>query len=293
MMDLTRDAMLVTLRIHHWSGKRYDRKASDHVAVHHDADADAGRYTKRLLPKAAFAALTKAVSAARTAHYDNTLPWDDQGKRLLSVDNFEDYTTVLDGCIEQMVHARTRFIEDYDFHVARARANLGRLFDPDDYPPKEALGRKFRVRYQVTPVEDAGHFLARLGADDAARVKRDIERDVEARIHDALGDLYRRLGSAVERVSERLGDGTDGKPLVFRNTMIEHLRALVDVVPRLNLFGDAHLARLCEEVKERIAAVEPDMLRPSRSFDPGTRERVKRAAAELAPRFAGYFEEAA
>ena len=145
----------------------------------------------------------------------------------------------------------------------------------------------------MTPVEDAGHFLARLGADDAARVKRDIERDVEARIHDALGDLYRRLGSAVERVSERLGDGDDGKPLVFRNTMIEHLRALVEVVPRLNLFGDAHLARLCEEVKERIAAVEPDMLRPSRSFDPGTRERVKRAAAELAPQFAGYFEEAA
>ena len=293
MMDLTRDAMLVSLRIHHWSGKRYDRKASDHVAVHHDADTDAGRYTKRLLPKAAFAALTRAVSAARTAHYDNTLPWDDQGKRLLSVDNFDDYTATLDGCIERMVGARTRFVEGYDGHVARARVTLGRLFDPDDYPPKEALAHRFRIRTHVTPVEDAGHFLARLGADDAARVRRDIERDVEARIHDALGDLYRRLGSAVERVSERLGEGDDGKPLVFRNTMIEHLRALVDVVPRLNLFGDAHLARLCEEVKERIAAVEPDMLRPSRSFDPGTRERVRRAAAELAPQFAGYFEEAA
>ena len=102
-MDLTRDAMLVTLRIHHWSGKRYDRKASDHVAYHHDADADAGRYTKRLLPKAAFAALTRAVSAARTAHYDHTLPWDDRGRRLLTVDNFDHYTATLDGCIEQMV----------------------------------------------------------------------------------------------------------------------------------------------------------------------------------------------
>ena len=292
-MDITRDAMLVTLRIHNWSGKRYDRKASDHVALHHDADADAGRYTKRLLPRAAFAALTRAVSAARSAHYDNTLPWDDQGRRLLSVDNFERYTTVLDGCIEQMVHARTRFLEDYDFHVARARASLGRLFDPGDYPAKEALAGKLRIRYQVAPVEDASHFLARLGAEDAARVRRGIERDVEARIEGALGELYRRLGSAVERVGERLRDGEDGKPLVFRNTMIEHLRALVDVAPRLNLFGDAHLAQLCEEVKERIASVEPDALRPSRSFDPGARERVKRAAAELAPRFAGYFEEAA
>ena len=96
-----------------------------------------------------------------------------------------------------------------------------------------------------------------------------------------------------ERVSERLRDGDDGKPLVFRNSMIEHLRALVEVAPRLNLFGDAHLAQLCEQVKERIAAVEPDALRLSRGFDPEARERVRRAAAELAPQLAGYFEEVA
>ena len=34
--------------------------------------------------------------------------------------------------------------------------------------------------------------------------KRGIEREIEERLHDAVGDLYRRLGEAVERVSERL-----------------------------------------------------------------------------------------
>ena len=152
-MDLTRDAMLVTLRIHHWSGKRYDRKASDHVAYHHDADADAGRYTKRLLPKGRVRRADPGGQRRPHRHYDHTLPWDDRGRRLLTVDNFDHYTATLDGCIEQMVGARTRFVDDYDFHVARARANLGRLFDSDDYPPKEALAQKFRIRYQVTPVE--------------------------------------------------------------------------------------------------------------------------------------------
>ena len=36
-MDLNRDAMLVSLRITAWSGRLYDREASDHVAAHHDA----------------------------------------------------------------------------------------------------------------------------------------------------------------------------------------------------------------------------------------------------------------
>ena len=65
-MNLTHDAMLVSLRITAWSGRLYDRQASNHVAANHDASANAGRYTKRLLPKAAFAALTATVSEART-----------------------------------------------------------------------------------------------------------------------------------------------------------------------------------------------------------------------------------
>ena len=88
-MNLTHDAMLVSLRINAWSGRLYDRQASNHVAAHHDASASAGRYNKRLLPKAAFAALTATMSAARSSHYDQSLPWDDQGSRLLTVANYE------------------------------------------------------------------------------------------------------------------------------------------------------------------------------------------------------------
>ena len=64
-MNITHDAMLVSLRINAWSGRLYDRQASNHVAAHHDASASAGRYNKRLLPKTAFAALTATMSAAR------------------------------------------------------------------------------------------------------------------------------------------------------------------------------------------------------------------------------------
>ena len=46
-MNLTQDAMLVSLRISAWSGRLYDRQASNHVAAHHDATASAGRYNRR------------------------------------------------------------------------------------------------------------------------------------------------------------------------------------------------------------------------------------------------------
>ena len=244
-MDLNRDAMLAGLRITAWSGRLYDREASDHVAAHHDASASTGRYNKRLLPKAAFAALTATMSEARTKHYENSLPWDDKGGRLLTVANYEHYTGLMKGLSERVVRQRARFIEDYDDYVDRARLDLGKLFRIEDYPSKEALQGKFAIRYRITPVPDAEHFIAKLASDDTDRVKRDIERHIEEQLHDAVGDLYRRLGEAVERVSDRLQEDENGKPLVFRNSMIENIRDLVDVVPRLNIFGDDGLARLC------------------------------------------------
>ena len=288
-MNLTHDAMLVSLRISAWSGRLYDRKASNHVAVHHEASASAGRYNKCLLPKAAFAALTATMSKARSSHYEQTLPWDDQGSRLLTVANYEHYMALLDGLRERMVRERARFIEDYEDNIDQARLDLGKLFRIEDYPSQEALQGKFGIRYRITPVPDADHFMARLASDDTDRVKRDIEHQIEERLHDAVGDLYRRLGAAVERVGERLREDDEGKPLVFRDSMIDNIRDLVDVVPRLNIFGDDSLARLCEQVKEKIAGVEPDSLRPSRTFDPAARARVKRDADTLMEQFAGYF----
>ncbi len=287
-MNLTHDAMLVGLRIAAWSGRLHDRQASTHVAVHHEASAAAGRYNKRLLPKAAFAALNATVSAARGAHHANTLPWDDQGSRLLPVANHERYTELMEGLRERLVRERARFIEDYDDNIERARLDLGRLFRIADYPAKEDLQERFGLRWRIVPVPDAGHFMAKLASDDTERVKRDIESQIEERLHDAVGDLYRRLGEAVERVCERLREDDEGRPLVFRDSMIGNIRDLVDVVPRLNIFGDDELARLCGQIREKIASVEPDALRPSKSFDPAARMRVKREADALAEKFAGY-----
>ncbi|MDE0171928.1 MAG: hypothetical protein OYH76_13245 [Defluviicoccus sp.] len=288
-MNLTNDAMLVDLTITAWSGRRYDREASDHVAAAHDASSSAGRYNKLLLPKSAFAALTAVVSEARKTHYAQTLPWDDKGARLLTVANYDRYTELLAAIRERMVRQRTRFIEDYDTNVHEARLNLGKLFRIEDYPSKEALIGKFSIRYRIAPVPDADHFMARLASDDTDRVKRDIEAHNAERLNQAITDLYRRLAEAVDRVSERLRNDDEGKPLVFRDSMIENIRELVDIVPRLNIFDDHGLAALCEQVKRKIASADPASLRPSPAFDPELRQRVKRDADDLAQQFAGYF----
>ena len=288
-MDLNRDAMLVALHITAWSGRLYDRDASNQVAAQNDASSSAGRYNKRLLPKSAFANLTSVTSEARTKHYENSLPWDDKGARLLTVANYEHYTATLDTLRETIVHHRARFIDDYNDNIDQARIDLGTLFRLEDYPSKEQLQGKFAIRYRIAPVPNADHFIAKLASDDTDRVKREIEQNIQEQLHDAIADLYRRFADAIQRVSQRLQNDDDGKPLIFRNSMIDNIRELVDIVPRLNIFGDHELAQLCQQVKDKIANVDPDALRPSKSFDPAARAQVKQDADELMEKFAGYF----
>ena len=91
------------------------------------------------------------MSNARTSHYANTLPWDDQGGRLLTVANYERYTAALDTLVERVVRERARFIEDNDDYVDQARLDLGRLFRLEDYPGTEALQGKFAIRLPHCP----------------------------------------------------------------------------------------------------------------------------------------------
>jgi hypothetical protein len=66
-----------------WSARKHDPDASEEIAVRHGAQADSGRYHKLLLPKQALAEIQKIVSEARQEHYFMTLPWGDDGCRVL------------------------------------------------------------------------------------------------------------------------------------------------------------------------------------------------------------------
>jgi hypothetical protein len=75
-----------------WSARKHHPEASEQIAQRHGAQPDAGRYHKVLLPKAALAGIQKVVSEARQEHYFITLPWDDNGYRVLPAAAYVEHT---------------------------------------------------------------------------------------------------------------------------------------------------------------------------------------------------------
>src|SRR5574340_1123555 len=88
-------AMLASLNISMWTARKYDRKVTTEATRSHGAAEDAGRFNKLLVPKTAIQPLEQAAGAARREHDEWTLPWGNNGERLLPGDKLDRKSTRL------------------------------------------------------------------------------------------------------------------------------------------------------------------------------------------------------
>ena len=91
---ITERAMLAAVHISIWTAVKHDRKVSRDVAHQHGAHDGAGRYNKQLLRGAEkLDALRTLAGQIRQHFYKITLPWSDEGYRLLPAHFYFELTT--------------------------------------------------------------------------------------------------------------------------------------------------------------------------------------------------------
>jgi len=282
---LSSRAMLAGLRLSVWSARRIDRRVTDQVNAQQGAAADAGRYNKALLAKDALSAINAAVNEARSLHYSRTLPWLDDGARLLPAKAHLDYSRELARIKCDFDVAVDEFVATYPSYVADAQRRLGAMFNPEDYPAPDQVRGKFAFASRLLPVPDAADFRVDVGDAAAAEIKAQIEQATQDALRAATRDVWERIAEVVGRMAERLrayqppqrpGDRVEG---IFRDSLVENVRDLCALLPSLNLTGDADLARIADAMQRDLCAHDADELR---QWDQAREDTAARAEAILA-----------
>ena len=255
-LDLRSRAMLVTLNISVWNPKKKDTAATLETLIKHGASREAGAFVKNLLPEGAIDRVKKAEGVLRAIFYKHTLPWRDDGIRILPSAAWEDFANEERQARREFDESVGEFLVNYDAHRNNARIALNGLFSESDYPPVEVVRSKFAVRVSWFPLPDSEDFRVDLPEDVRKQLSAEIDDSVSESLKVASQALYDRLGDAIGRVVERLDDGDK----VFRNTLITNLRDLCVQIPKLNVMGDETILRLVGEA-EKIAHLEPDQIR--------------------------------
>ena len=292
-MNLTDDAMQVSLRITAWSGRLYDRQASNHVAVHHDAAASAGRYNKCLLPKTAFAALTATVSACRTAHYENTVPWDRPGlapphrRQLRALHRADERVPRAHGARARPLHRGLRTSTSTKPASTSASSSASRTIRPR---------RRFRTSSRSATASPRSRTPSSSWPSSRPTTWTGSSETSRQQIDGAPPRCRGRplagaSGEAVERVSEAVAGGRQRQAVVFRDSMISKHQGPRRQSSRASTSSATTSSRGALRAgegqdRERRAGIR---LRPSKTFDPVARARVKRDADDLMEKFAGYF----
>jgi hypothetical protein len=266
-------AMLATLNISQWTARKYDKKVSSEVEKAHSAK-DAGRFNKMLIAKEALEDIAKIAGAARTFHYKLTLAWDDNGPRLLPASMFMQYGEKLRDFKSQYKNAVDRFVRDYPALKNDAITRLGTMYNPLDYPDVSEIARKFSMEVTIDPIARADDFRVQLNEGYVKEIKREMEQRLNERQKVAVQGCWERVRDVVAHMHERLSD----EEAVFRDSLINNARELVDLLPGLNFMNDPELELIRTEVDRML--VDPGRLRE----DKGLRNETAQKAADILAR---------
>ena len=200
-------AMLSAVHISIWTAVKHDRKISRDVADQHGAHQGAGRYNKQLLRGTdKLDELRTLAGQVRQYFYKITLPWSDEGFRLLSSNLYFDLTARMrefEASFEQGVES---FLQVYPQYIEQVRPELNGLFREEDYPAADKLRKKFGVKLEILPIPTGNDFRVQMSAEEQARVAREIDANVRESLTRGTEDLWKRLREVVSHMVDRLNE---------------------------------------------------------------------------------------
>jgi hypothetical protein len=119
---ITERAMLAAIHISIWTAVKHDRKVSHEVASQHGAPVNAGRYNKQLLRGAGrLDDLRTLAGQIRQHFYKITLPWSDEGYRLLPAHFYFDLTARMREYEQSFSKQVEDFLDFYPSYIEHVR----------------------------------------------------------------------------------------------------------------------------------------------------------------------------
>lgn len=278
--SLQRNALLAHLTIGGWSGRKFDRKATLDAITANKADVTAGRFSKVLIKSPALRAWHSHASAMRSQHHYWTLPWSNDGARMLPVAHYEQYRKVMSKMKEEAEEIIKDIERDYDDARERAKERLGTLYNPADYPDITNIVSRFYVNLRFSPVPGNGDWRVSLGNDAIKELKEQLGAQYEDMLASATKDAWERVYQMLERIKDRVDDPDK----TVHKSLFENARELIELLPGLNVANDPQLTKMTEQMRLSLQVSVEDV-----RYDENVREKVHKDVSDMLDSMSAFF----
>lgn len=279
--SIASSAVLIDLSISVWTGRKLDRKASDTITTQSNAAKGVANVSKKLLGDCAeLDAVQKFAANARNSHYSMTLPWSDLGMRLcptaryLGTSNRDGYEAVMTELQTEFFRLVNVFLDAYDWEIQNAQLKLGDLFNADEYPTRDSLSTKFKFRFVAVPVPTSGDWRLDIGNEAMSVMQEQYDKFYNDQLQSAMGDVWQRAHAALSKMSERLDYADDTTKKIFRDTLVENVHDIVELMSTCNITNDPAMAEAQRRLSQALEGVTPDALREDAYLRAQTKRQV-------------------
>ena len=282
-MDIRNYATLCKLKVRKWGGRVKDKKAAHRSSQEAGAVDGAFSTYKKLFAgvEDKLRAVNSVLDAARTRHYEMTMPWsvtgvDDRGRRdgprLLANTLFMEYITEMGAAKQQTKAVLADLKTAYPSMILEAKRNLGTGFDIKQYPTSEEIEDYFDLEFEFMPVP-AGADYKGLPQQQVSALASKLNKSMQQCMENACKDVWARAYTVIHKMAERLSNPKH----LFHDTLVSNVHELAALLEHLNPTNNPHIDDVRKRMENDLCRFEPEVLRK----DLMKRALVAKLASEL------------
>lgn len=257
----------ITLRV--FDPKRSDKTATTAAIEQTRADTTSGRFVKNIVRPEMLKPINTLMNEVRSYHYNVTVPWGATGLRKLHVDMLDDYFARMRQHRDKLNVLVDAFCKDYAANREEEKVRLAGMFNPMDYPPVENVRNSFEIYVDIPSIPS--------DVVVSPEIAKELEEQGKRLEQEAHAEVTKRVSTVLQAMVKKLSD----QKAIFRDSLVGNVKDLVDVLPSLNVLGDATIDDVCKEMKEKLATLDPDELRDNPVARMDAAETAKATLAKL------------
>lgn len=267
MGSLTTSTVQARFNAGSYTGKKKDKAVGAKVAREAGVEEQVGNYWKNALKCKELDDIKSRANLARADYYRFSTEWL-EGVRVMPVAAYHEYAPMFREHKSEWQESVDTFVSRYPMLIQEASDRLKDLYNPNDYPFPDEIASKFYMDFRIFPFPDVDtDFRVQLIQEEMEEVKANMRKDFADAQASAVRDMYNRIEERVAAMHEALA-AQDRK---LYDSMFEHAKTLCDDIKVLNFMGDTTIESLRIEMLNKLASLNPDVMRAESGIPGGQR----------------------
>ena len=245
MENIFEKGCLVQMSVSQWgAAKKVDKRKLAQMV----SSPEWLRASKKLVDPNALKPIAKIANSVRSYLAGISLPFPIQGMLFVPKESITKVNQKLQSYKEIFDNTVEYFISGYDNLRRTAMVYLEDLFNETDYPVDVQSKFTFAWRFIILDVPNGNVGL--LSPEVYEREKEKFIQTMEEARELAIKSLREEFASMVERITERLSNGVNGKSKIFKNSTVSSFYEFFETFKERNIFKDDQLVELVNHAQQ-------------------------------------------